>query len=401
MNMKSILQGCRQQRYTVPRNCLLRRRYHELSYSSHGEPADVLSYKSDLSITDDDPPDSPNNLIKVEMFHVPWNPADVNTVQGKYPYPAPYKKPNTTSRYFDKDSVLGSEGWGRVVVSSSTDNSIPEGSLVTMGMPGLGTLRSSMWVSESSVIRVPETILDKLGPAGSTLFQLGGTAWRMLQDFVPDNLASPGEVVLQNAGNSGVGLMTSQLATALLGLTVVSVIRRGSKTEEEFNELVHYLKTVGKNALVVADEDLQDPANMKSFQSQLRELSGSGKLPSLALNAVGGKSAKALMKSLETGGTMVTYGGMSAEPVVVATPQLIFKDIRIVGYWHSRWMLAHSLPDKQRMVDELVRAVMDHGVQCPPVEVFPLQDVQHALDWQSNQKGIRSKLVWNCQEHER
>jgi trans-2-enoyl-CoA reductase len=66
---------------------------------------------------------------------------------------------------------------------------------------------------------------------------------------------------------------------------------------------------------------------MKSFQSQLRELSGSGKLPSLALNAVGGKSAKALMKSLETGGTMVTYGGMLAEPVVVATPQLIFKDI--------------------------------------------------------------------------
>jgi NADPH:quinone reductase-like Zn-dependent oxidoreductase len=42
---------------------------------------------------------------------------------------------------------------------------------------------------------------------------------------------------------------------------------------------------------------------------------------------VGGKSAKALMKSLEKGGTMMTYGVMSAEPVVVATPHLIFKDI--------------------------------------------------------------------------
>jgi trans-2-enoyl-CoA reductase len=221
----------------------------------------------------------------------------------------------------------------------------------------------------------------------------------MVTDFVS---LQPGDVVLQNAGNSGVGLLVSQLATALFAAPVVSIVRRASsQTEEEFEELVHYLKTVGKNAMVVAEEDLlQDASAMKDFQSQLKELSGSGKLPRLALNAVGGASAELLLKAMEPGGTLVTYGGMSGEPVILATPQLIFKDVRAVGYWNSRWMVQHTHEEKQKMIDELVRAVEENDVQCPPARVFPIyEDVQVALQWQSNQgTAIRSKLVWDCRE---
>lgn len=62
-------------------------------------------------------------------------------------------------------------------------------------------------------------------------------------------------------------------------------------------------------------------------QSQLFK-SGEMKKPRLALNCVGGKSALEIMRHLQNEGTVVTYGGMSREPVTVPTSALIFKDIK-------------------------------------------------------------------------
>ena len=49
--------------------------------------------------------------------------------------------------------------------------------------------------------------------------------------------------------------------------------------------------------------------------------------PKLALNCVGGQSALEILRQLGHGGIMVTYGGMSREPVTVPTSSLIFKVI--------------------------------------------------------------------------
>ncbi len=35
-------------------------------------------------------------------------------------------------------------------------------------------------------------------------------------------------------------------------------------------------------------------------------------------------------------GTLVTYGGMSMQPVSMPTSLLIFKDLRVRGFWMSR-----------------------------------------------------------------
>ena len=385
---------------------LQRRQYHELSYASPGEPKDVLKYKRNSAIIDDIPPSamSLTGLVKVDMLHAPWNPADINTIQGKYP--SPYDPSGNDlvsiykSRYFDNDSVPGSEGWGRVVVSSSlnTSESIPVGSLVTISNPGLGTLRSSLWIPETALLRIPEALLEEAGPSGCTLLQLGGTALRMLSDFV--SLQS-GDVVLQNAGNSGVGFMASQLASTLFGASVVSLVRReSSQSPEEFDNLVQYLKRDGMNKLVVAEEDLHDRESIQKIQSKLRELSSDGELPKLALNSVGGDSAKTLLKLIGNGGTLVTYGGMSRKPVVVATSQVLFKDIRVVGYWHSRWMTRQKSSSKQEMLDTLASSVLDSKVRCPPSQVFPLHNIHDALQWQSNEGGIRKKLILDCQEED-
>jgi mitochondrial enoyl-[acyl-carrier protein] reductase / trans-2-enoyl-CoA reductase len=384
---------------------------------------DVLQYKSDPTMDDISPPlfssCRPNiELCRVEMLHVPWNPADVNVVQGRYPrINQPDDNDNNNintniSRHFPPGRIAGSEGWGRVVELGQYHchnvHAIEPGSLVTLGVSGWGTMRSSLWIPTKDLLTVPSALYDQLGPAGCTLFQLGGTAIRMLTDFMAHSsslsLSLGNEVVIQNAGNSGVGLMTSQLAkTKLLGNvgSVVSLVRRGSKSLPEMKELEEYLMQVGKCDLVVIEEDLlQDQQAVKTLQQQLRDLSSTHQLAKLALNAVGGPSAQLLLKLLEPGGTMVTYGGMSGQGVSVGTPQLIFQDLHVVGYWHSRWMKQHPVHEKQQMIDTLAKAVLDGLVTLPPVQVFPLQDFQQGLKWQSNQSNatIRSKLVWDCQE---
>ena len=440
--------------------------YHEISYVEHGEPSDVLRYRRCDDDRDDAAADADansssnnssnnsnnnnNNLVRVDMLHAPWNPADVNTVQGRYPLnnsPSSSSSNalswssddvNGMSKYFFKGNsdndgggschVIGSEGWGRLrrtaaiskssndddsnsISSTSSSNGVDnDGQLATFSWPGLGTVRSTVYVPEDVLLRVPESLYDKTGPAGCTLFQLGGTALRMLQDFVD---LDQGEVVIQNAGNSGVGLMVSQLATVIGGRnnhlissssspSVVSLVRRGSRTRSEMEELTEYLTTVGRCALVVVEEDLHrmDKIEMKSFQTLLRDISPTGRLPRLALNAVGGSSAKSLLKLLDVGGTMVTYGGMSGKGIEVGTPQLIFKDLQLIGYWHSRWLMSNDRQSKQSMVDFLSDAVLNHDVVCPPVETFSLQDLQAALHWQSSQGSaiIRKKLVWDCSD---
>eukprot|EP00934_Nitzschia_sp_Nitz4_P005644 Nitzschia sp. Nitz4//scaffold11_size288233//65462//66652//NITZ4_ECR//-1//CDS//3329534245//5634//frame0 len=372
------------------------RSYHELSYAEHGEPIDVLTYRHDPDPVPVFPADDQNEFVLVQMLHAPWNPADMNTVQGKYPsvYKSPdviYSTPDKMSQYFEGTTVAGSEGWGRII--SSELDSLPEGTLVTVAQSGLGTLRSSLWAPSTALLPIPDDLVSSLGPGGSSLFQLGGTALRMLKDF--ENIG-PGDVVIQNGGNSAVGLMLSQLAPALLGASVVSVVRRGSKSAEEYDAMVEYLVTTGRNALVLAEEDILNPDMKRDIQTQIQNVSGDGEMPKLAINSVGGPSAQALLRQLRHSGSMVTYGGMSGKPVSVATPQLIFKDLKAVGYWHSRWMVQHTPLTKQHMVNDLVRAVQEEGVVCPPCETFALSDVRDALEWQANQGAIRKKLIFDC-----
>ena len=396
------------------------RSYHEVSYQTIGDPIDVLKYRKtskQMPLSDD--------VVHVQMIHAPWNPADVNTVQGKYPSPVPVRPKDLggakqlvdvsrTSRQFDGCSVAGSEGWGRVVAASGSSSPM-EGELVTMGLPGMGTMTSDLIVPSTSLLPLGdkgEAVFHQLGPSGSSLFQLGGTALQMLTNFASltdyaGGSKEGGHVVIQNAGTSGVALLTSQLASVLFKMPVVSIVRRGRKTSAQYEELIHHLLSTGKNSLVVAEEDLMNGrAPLKDFQVKLRDLSSTHQLPILALNAVGGPSSSILLKCLEPGGTMVTYGGMSQKPVQVSTPQLIFKNVHVVGYWHSRWMVEnHQGQQRQKkiaMINTLMDAVLHHDIKCPPARTFGLSEIDEALRWNKERtrqpESIRQKLVFDCGE---
>ena len=57
-----------------------------------------------------------------------------------------------------------------------------------------------------------------------------------------------------------------------------------------------------------------------------------GKGAKLALNSVGGRSALRLARCLCPGGVHVTFGAMDASAVRFPTRNLIFDDVRMVGF---------------------------------------------------------------------
>jgi mitochondrial enoyl-[acyl-carrier protein] reductase / trans-2-enoyl-CoA reductase len=78
----------------------------------------------------------------------------------------------------------------------------------------------------------------------------------------------------------------------------------------------------------------------------------------LALNCVGGKNALEAGRHLADRGIMITYGGMSREPVTAPTSALIFKDVQFRGFCTTRWTNEYAdSPLRQQMYDELIELI--------------------------------------------
>uniref|UniRef100_UPI0023DD4904 enoyl-[acyl-carrier-protein] reductase, mitochondrial isoform X6 n=1 Tax=Callithrix jacchus TaxID=9483 RepID=UPI0023DD4904 len=101
----------------------------------------------------------------------------------------------------------------------------------------------------------------------------------------------------------------------------------------DIQKLTDRLKSLGAKH-VITEEELRRPEIKNLFKDMPQ--------PRLALNCVGGKSSTELLRQLARGGTMVTYGGMAKQPVIASVSLLIFKDLKLRGFWLSQWKKDHS-----------------------------------------------------------
>lgn len=168
---------------------------------------------------------------------------------------------------------------------------------------GLGTWRSHALFKEVDVMKVPS---DLPLPEAANITVNPCTAYRMLKDFVD---LKQGDTIIQNGANSACGQNVFQICKAL-NVKSVGIIRN----RPDVDKLVSYLKSLGATE-VLTEEECRTTQLFKS--KQLRK-------PKLALNCVGGKNALEMSKHLDHGGVMVTYGGMSREPVLAPTSSFAF-----------------------------------------------------------------------------
>ena len=275
--------------------------------------------------------------------------------------------------------MAGNECIAEVVDVGDNVKKLSKGQRVVPFVTGIGTWTSHAVYTEDELMPVS----NKIGLAeAATITVNPPTAYRMLKDFVKLN---PGDCVIQNGANSAVGQAVHQLCKAW-GFKSVGVVR----SRPDIEQLKTYLKSLGATE-VLTEEEIRTTTLFKE-----------GKLPKpkLAFNCVGGKSATEVTRHLADKGVMVTYGGMSREPVVAATAALIFKDIAFRGFWMTRWTKENpQSPERQEMFKELCELMEQKKFVAPVHELVPLKNFKNAAEAALNFKGFTGKkFILNMQD---
>ena len=201
-----------------------------------------------------------------------------------------------------------------------------------------------------------------------------------------------GDVILQNASNSGVGQAVIQICKAY-GYQSVNVIR----DRPGVKALMDSLYEMGAS-LVVLESRIRDEETAAQIAALMAAGSSGNAVSSsssaaakagikLAFNGVGGKSATNLARLLGDQGQLITYGGMSKEPVTLPTSLFIFKRLEAKGFWLSKWLKERdeqveanqgdkSLVHRQEMYSELFSLVRKGYLREPVHETWDWDKIQ-------------------------
>jgi trans-2-enoyl-CoA reductase len=304
-------------------------------YEAHGNPAEVLR------VVELPWPEPAANEVVVRMSAAPINPADLNSIEGKYPIRAPLP------------ATPGMEGAGIVIEVGSAVRDLAIGAQVILPH-SFGTWREIAVIAAEKLVATP----PEIEPIQAAMLKVNPiTAWRMVHDFVA---LRPGDWLIQNAANSGAGQCVIQIAREL-GIKTVNVVRRPELGEE--------LRSLGGDVVLVDSENLRDEAAAATGKAPVR----------LALNAVGGENALRVAKCLASEGTMVTYGAMSLQPLCIPNGMLIFKNLRFTGFWVNKWYDG-ATPQKRAETFAPLFDMAKHGLLRTKVEkTYPLAEAQVAI----------------------
>lgn len=309
---------------TIPAEALVAR------FKTHGSPKSVLTLEKEKlpsSLKDDE--------VLVKMLFAPINPSDINMIEGTYPV-----LPSLPA-------VAGNEGVGQIVAVGGNVKNVKPNDFVLPSKPGFGTWRNYAVVSSKSVSAVHHPALNNVKPEYLAALSVNPlTALRLLEDFEQLN---KGDVVIQNGANSMVGQCVLQLAK-LKGVKTINIIR---EERPGYEQVVERMKQHG-GYIVCGDKYLRT--------AQFRDLIKDLPQPKLALNCTGGETVTEMSRLLAPGGTLVTYGGMARRPVTVPTSALLFKDIKLRGFWLTAWNEQH--PDKRaQSLEQLIGLVAEEKLR--------------------------------------
>jgi NADPH:quinone reductase-like Zn-dependent oxidoreductase len=316
-----------------------------IEFASYGVPHEVCRC---VEIEEVGPP-GPDEVI-VEIAASAINPADLLILEGRYPGPA--KLP----------ARLGIEGVGRVVVVGNRVETLAVGDHVV-------SMERQNWAERVCIPAARAIKVDK----GIDLLQLAQlkanppSAMLMLRDYVD---LAPGDWIVQNAANSGVGRHVIRLAAAD-GIRTANIVRR--------REAIAPLQEIGADVVLLDGDDVGDRMR--------RETGGIG--ARLALDAVCGDATRRLADCLEDGATVVNYGFLSGEPCMVKPHQLILHDITVKGFWMVKAGGAMTPDQLRAMYVELASRFGDGTLHVPVEATCGLDDIAEALErsWRFRREG--------------
>lgn len=255
--------------------------------------------------------------------------------------------------------MAGKECVGVVQKVGPNVKSLRVGDKVISGSVTMGAWREEAKASETNFLRVSK---DLPNAYAATLHVNPCTAYRMLRDFVA---LKPGDVIIQNAANSMVGLAVVQMAREM-GVKTINVVR---SDRPEALETVRLIENLGGDINV-----LDTFVNTAEFREMIAELPPIR----LAFNAVGGDSATELLRVLAPGGHLVTYGGMSKRPMTFPVDLIAQKQLHVDGFWISKWHETHSVDERAAMLEDISQMILNKKLSFF-YEMHDFDDFEHAL----------------------
>ena len=277
----------------------------------------------------------------VAVLAAPINPSDVLTLTGQYgllpPLPA----------------VGGSEGVGRVV-EFGPDTKGPAVGQTVLLPPGGGTWATHVVVPAARLIPLP----NEADPRQLAMLTVNPpTASLLLSDFAQ---LQPGDWVIQNSANSGVGSYVVQLAR-LRGFKTVNVVRRESA--------VAGVQAQGADVVLVDGDDLAEHVKAATGGAAIK----------LGIDAVGGQATMRLAACLAEGAAIVNYGALSGEPCTVSPRELVFRDVSLKGFWLARWFRTTPQAQQLALLTELAGQIAAGQLSAPIEATYDVAQVKEAV----------------------
>jgi NADPH:quinone reductase-like Zn-dependent oxidoreductase len=309
---------------------------HALQIAHFGTPAEVVQL---ASLPEPDAPAAGEVLAAVE--YAPINHSEILKIEGHYPLlPASFP------------AGVGNEGVARILAVGSNVTDLAIGDRVLIPQTHYA------WRER---LVMPAAGLFAL-PAGADPRQLSmlsinpPTAALLLSEFVD---LKPGDWVIQDAGNSGVGRSVIAIAKHL-GLRTVSLVRR--------QDLVQELCAAGGDVVLVDGPDVRVRVAAATANAAI----------ALAIDLVGGESTALLAACLAPAGVVVVYSVLGSRSIVANGLDLIFRDIVIRGFWiyGPRYRSSPKIAAAMKLGAQLVA---DGKLNVPIARTYPLTAAAEAL----------------------
>jgi len=301
--------------------------------TAFGNPVDGLEY---VDIPEPDAPGPNQVLIGVEFS--PINPNDLMVAQGIYAFRPPLP------------TVIGNEGVGRILAVGPGVESVKVGDRVLAPLSSF-TWRERMVISASGLSSLP----PDADPQQLAMLAINPpTAALLLSEYVD---LKPGEWVVQNAANSGVGRWVIAFAKTR-GLRTVNIVRRP--------ELVAELEVIGGDVVVVDSADVSERIKAAVGQAELR----------LALDGVSGPATGVLAATLSPRGTLVSFAAMSGGPMSISPLDVIFKSVTVRGFFLGHPEFSSKLAPAVVQAAEMIAS---GRLRIPVAGTYPLSSIKEAI----------------------
>ncbi|KAK4536706.1 hypothetical protein CDCA_CDCA09G2731 [Cyanidium caldarium] len=289
--------------------------------------------------------------------------------------------------------IGGHEGLAAVVAAGPL-SAFKAGDFVLAARTLRGTWREHAVVDDGStcLVSLPMELRDALQrrskaalERAATLMGAPAVAYRLLTDYG----LQKGDVLVQNAGATPVGLAVVQLA-AERGLRTLSVVDElppdatagSGPALEDYGVKAERVKALGGDVVVSSSFARRVPEVRKMIADLSGGVTGGAKL---ALNGVGGDSATSLLKFVGHGGTMVTYAGWRGTmPVIAPTSAFVERDLVLRGFSMLQWVQHADIESIQSMVNELgsmaARGALTGWLERKPLSALQTDDFASARE---------------------